>query len=252
MSAEQVDERLQRAVALVTGASSGIGDATARLLAARGIKVAAVARRRERLERLARSAPEGRILFEAADVSTEEGAARAVAFALRRFGRLDIVVNNAGVMLLGPIEGAALDDWRRMVELNLLGLMYVTQAALPHLIAARGDVVNVSSVAGRVARLGAGAYDATKFGVGAFSEALRQEMSPKGVRVTLVEPGMVETELVGHITHPATRRAMEDRIRSMRPLKPEDVATAILFAVSQPPHASVNEILLRPTDQAYP
>jgi clavulanate-9-aldehyde reductase len=239
-------------VALVTGASSGIGEATARLLARSGWRVAAVARRRERLEALARSAAGGAIAFETLDVTTEAGARGAAALALRAFGRVDAVVNNAGVMLLGPIEGADTTDWRRMVELNLLGLMLVTHAALPHVVDARGDVVNVSSVAGRVARSGAGGYNATKWGVGAFSEALRQEMSPKGVRVTVIEPGYVDTELAEHITHEPTRRATRERMSAMRPLRADDVAGAILWALSQPPHVSVNEILIRPTDQAYP
>ncbi len=244
-------EALQGRVALVTGASSGIGEAAARALAAAGAKVAAVARRRERLDALAGGGAGG-IACEPADLSTEEGARAAVAFAVRTFGRLDVLVNNAGVMLLGPIEGADVGDWRRMLQLNVLGLMLATHAALPHLVASRGDVVNVSSVAGRVARRGAGAYNASKWGVGAFSESLRQEMSPKGVRVTVVEPGLVATELADHITHEETRRATKEWMASLRPLRPEDVAAAILFAVSQPPHVSVNEILLRPTDQAYP
>ncbi len=245
-------ERLNGMVVLVTGASSGIGEATARELARHGARVAAVARRRERLDALARSAEPGRIAAEVADVSSEEGASAAIAFAVRNFGRLDAVVNNAGVMLLGPIEGADTEDWRRMVQLNVLGLMYVTHAALPHLVASKGAVVNVSSVAGRVARNGAGAYDVTKFGVGAFSESLRQEMSPRGVRVTVIAPGVVATELPDHITHAETRRNHEKWVASMRPLQAEDVAAAVLFAVSQPPHVSLNEILLRPTDQAYP
>lgn len=239
-------------VALVTGASSGIGEATARLLAGSGWKVAAVARRRDRLEALARAAADGAIAVEAQDVSTDAGARGAVALATRAFGRLDALVNNAGVMLLAPVEEADPADLRRMVELNLLGLMLVTRAAIPHLVAAQGDVVNVSSVAGRVARAGVGGYDATKFGVGAFSEALRQEMSPKRVRVTVVEPGYVDTELADHITHEASRRATRERLATTRPLHADDVARAILFALSQPPHVSVNELLMRPTDQAFP
>jgi NADP-dependent 3-hydroxy acid dehydrogenase YdfG len=245
-------DSLKGRVALVTGASSGIGEATARLLSAHGVRVAAVARRLERLEALARAAGPGRVAVAVADVAEEQGARAAVAFAVREYGRLDILVNNAGVMLLGPIEGADAEDWRRMVGLNLLGLMFVTREALPHLVAAQGDVVNVSSVAGRVARKGAGGYNATKWGVCAFSESLRQEMSPKGVRVTVVEPGLVATELADHITHAETRRATQEWIGSLRPLRAEDVAAAVLYAVSQPPHVSVNEILLRPTDQAYP
>ncbi len=247
-------ESLKGRTALVTGASSGIGEATARALAAVGASVAAVARRGERLAALAdgiRSAG-GKAVCRTADLATEAGARAAVDFAVKELGRLDIVVNNAGVMMLGPIEGADTGDWRRMMELNVLGLMYATHAALPHLVASKGDVVNVSSVAGRVARRGAGAYNASKWGVCAFSESLRQELSPKGVRVTVIEPGVVATELAEHITHAETRRNHEKWVASMRPLQAEDVARAVLYAVSQPPHVSINEILLRPTDQAYP
>lgn len=242
---------LKGRVALVTGASSGIGEATVRALAARGARVAAVARRRDRLEALARECG-GAVAYEVADVSGEDGARSAVAFAVRSFGTLDLLVNNAGVMLLGPVEGADVGEWRRMVELNLLGVMYATHAALPHLVAAKGDAVIVSSVAGRVARGGFGAYNASKFGVGAFAEALRQEMSPRGVRVTVIEPGMVATELAGHITHEPSRRALEKRMESLMPLRPEDVAAAVLYAVSQPPHVAVSEILIRPTGQVFP
>lgn len=247
-------ESLKGRAALVTGASSGIGEATARALAGAGAAVAVVARRGERLAALAEGirAAGGRAACLTADLAAEAGARAAVDFAVKELGRLDIVVNNAGVMLLGPIEAADTGDWRRMMELNVLGLMYVTHAALPHLVATRGDLVNVSSVAGRVARRGAGGYNASKWGVCAFSESLRQEMSPRGVRVTVIEPGVVATELADHITHAETRRTTKEWIASMRPLRAEDVAGAVLFAVSQPPHVSINEILLRPTDQAYP
>src|SRR5215218_7564861 len=198
--------RLDGTVALVTGASSGIGEATALALAAEGAAVAVVTRRRDRLDALARKieADGGRALAHEADV-TDEGQARgAVDAALAELGRLDVVVNNAGLMLLGPIVGADTGEWRRMVELNVLGLMFVTSAALPHLLAAAedgprqvADLVNVSSVAGRVARSGSGAYNATKWAVNAFSEALRQEVTKQHLRVTLVEPGAVGTELAG-------------------------------------------------------
>ncbi len=242
---------LKGRVALVTGASSGIGEATARALAASGARVAAVARRRDRLEALARGSG-GAIACEVADVSSEEGARGAVAFAVKAFGRLDLLVNNAGVMFLGPVEGADTGDFRRMVDLNLLGVMVATHAALPHLLAAKGDVVVVSSVAGRVARGGFAAYSASKFGVGAFAEALRQEMSPRGVRVTLVVPGLVATELADHVTHQASRRAIEERLAALTPLRPEDVAGAVLYAVSQPRHVAVGEIVIRPAGQAFP
>ena len=242
---------LKGRAALVTGASSGIGEATARALVAAGARVAAVARRRERLEALAGESG-GAIAAEAADVSTEAGARGAVDFALRTFGRLDLLVNNAGVMLLGPVDVARPDDLRRMVELNLLGVMYASQAALPHLVASRGAVVVVSSVAGKVARGGFAGYSASKFGVAAFAESLRQEMSPRGVRVTVVSPGIVAPELADHVTHEPSRRALAERVAALTPLRPEDVADAVLYAVSRPPHVAVGEIVIRPTGQPFP
>ncbi|HYQ82118.1 MAG TPA: SDR family NAD(P)-dependent oxidoreductase [Anaeromyxobacteraceae bacterium] len=242
---------LRGRVALVTGASSGIGEATARALAAAGARVAAVARRRERLETLA-GASGGAIAAEAGDVSTQAGASGAVAFAVRTFGRLDLLVSNAGVMLLGPVEEAKPDELRRMVELNLLGVMYASQAALPHLVAARGDLVVVSSVAAKAARGGFAGYGASKFGVSAYAEALRQEMSPRGVRVITVVPGLVTTELAGHVTHAPSRRAIEERMAALTPLRPEDVAEAVLWAVSRPPQVAVGEIVIRPTGQPFP
>jgi NADP-dependent 3-hydroxy acid dehydrogenase YdfG len=165
-----------------------------------------------------------------------------------------VLVNNAGVMLLGPILDAPTDEWRRMVELNLLGLLYCTHAALGHLLASaegeRGvaDIVNVSSVAGRVARLGSGVYNATKFGVGAFSESLRQEVTKRHVRVTLVEPGAVATELAGH-NRPEVREAIASNFAGVTRLEADDIAAAVLYAVTQPRHVAVNEVLIRPTEQ---
>ena len=164
-------------------------------------------------------------------------------------GGLDVLVNNAGVMLLGPIEDADTEDWRRMISTNVLGLMYMTHAALPHLLARKGDVVNVSSVAGRTARAGAGVYNASKWGVGAFSESLRQEVTSRGVRVVVVEPGAVATELTDHITHEGAREQIKGFVSQLRPLQSEDIAAAVLYAVTQPPHVAVNEVLVRPTDQ---
>ena len=198
--------RLEGTVALVTGASSGIGEATAVALAGEGATVAIAARRRDRLEQVVeRIGQDADVLVVETDI-TDEAAARAMVEAtVLEFGRLDTVVNNAGVMLLGPIVDAPVDEWRRMVELNVLGLLYTTHAALPHLLQAAereprrvADIVNVSSVAGRFARQGSGVYNATKFGVGAFSESLRQEVTRRHVRVSLIEPGATSTELVLH------------------------------------------------------
>jgi NADP-dependent 3-hydroxy acid dehydrogenase YdfG len=247
--------RLEGSVALVTGASSGIGEATALALAAEGAAVAIAARRRDRLDGLAdKINGQGRALVLETDVTDEAQVRAMVDQTVTVLGGLDVLINNAGVMLLGPILDAPTEEWRRMVELNLLGLLYCTHAALPHLLAAaegeRGvaDVVNVSSVAGRVARLNSGVYNATKWGVGAFSESLRQEVTTRHVRVSLVEPGAVATELAGH-NRPEVLSVMAANFAGVTPLQAEDIAAAVLFVVTQPRHASVNEVLVRPTEQ---
>jgi len=241
----------------VTGASSGIGEATAKSLAAQGAKVALVARRADRIERLAQEiAANGHTaLAIEADVTDQEQAIAAVERTAGDFGRLDIVVNNAGVMLLGPIHGAPTEEWDRMIDVNLKGLLYVTHAALPHLFAATADsprkvadVVNISSVAGRVVNAGAGVYNLTKHGVVAVSEALRQEASRGGVRVTIIEPGFVETELQGH-NRPEVQEALKERVSKIEPLQSHDIADAIEYAVTRPAHVSMNELLIRPTTQ---
>ncbi len=248
--------RLEGTVALITGASSGIGEATALALAGEGAAVAVAARRKDRLEALAlRIGAPDKVLVLETDVCEEDQVRRMVDETVIRFGRLDTLVNNAGVMLLGPVVNAPTEEWRRMVHLNLLGLFYGTHAALPHLLEAAdngprrvADVVNVSSVAGRVARLGNGVYSATKFGVGAFSESLRQEVTRRHVRVTIVEPGAVLTELATHL-RPEILEDMAKNFESVEMLQAEDIAHAVTFAVTQPRHASVNEILVRPTEQ---
>jgi len=247
---------LEGTVALVTGASSGIGEATAVALAEEGATVALVARRRDRLEALAeRIGGAGTALVIEADVTDPAQAEAAVARTVGELGRLDTLVNNAGVMLLGPIVGAPLEEWQRMVNLNLLGLLYCTHAALPHLLAAGeaeprqvADVVNVSSVAGRVARLNSGVYNATKHGVGAFSESLRQEVTTRHVRVTLIEPGATATELAFH-NRPEILEGMAQQFGGMEILHAEDIAEGIRYAVTQPRRVAVNEILVRPTEQ---
>ncbi|MER6813370.1 SDR family NAD(P)-dependent oxidoreductase [Spirillospora sp. NPDC000708] len=235
-------------VALVTGASSGIGEATALALSAEGAAVAAGARRADRLAALAGKAP-GEVLALDLDVTDEASVRAAVAATVDRFGGLDVLVNNAGVMFNGPVASADTADWRRMVETNLLGSMYAVHAALPHLLERRGTVVQVSSTSGRTATATAGAYAATKFGVNAFAEALRQEVTAQGVRVVLVEPGFVATELVDHIADPGHRALAREMAASMRTLQPGDIADAVVYAVGQPEHVAVNELLIRPTDQ---
>lgn len=195
-----------------------------------------------------RKAP-GEVLALDLDVTDQESVRAAVAETVERFGALDVLVNNAGGMLAGPIAGADTTEWTRMVETNLLGSMYAVHAALPHLLERKGTILQISSASGRVASAGNGVYAATKFGITAFSEALRQEVTALGVRVVVVEPGFVATELAGHITDPTMRAAARNMAASMRILQPDDIANAVVYAVTQPQHVAVNEILIRPTDQ---
>jgi len=244
---------LQGKVALITGASSGIGEATALALAAEGAQVAVAARRVDRLQSLARRIGDqgGQALPLRADVADEAQVREMVGEVQTRWQRLDILVNNAGVALVGPVERANPDDWRRMVNINLLGLMYTTRAVLP-IMKEQGEggaIVNVSSAAGRTARAGWAAYNATKWGVNGFSEALCQEVNRYKIRVTMIEPGFVETGFTEHIPDPETKKEIEEWIASMRPLQSKDIAAAILYAVTQPSYVDVNEILIRPRDE---
>jgi clavulanate-9-aldehyde reductase len=238
-------------VIAVTGASSGIGEATALACARAGATVALAARRVERIEALAEriAAEGGRAIAVRTDVGDEDQARTFIERTHAELGRLDVLVNNAGVMLLGPIENAPTEEWRRMIHANVFGVLYCTHAALPLMHAqGSGHVVNVSSVAGRVARAGSGVYNLTKFGVGAFSESLRQEGVALGVRVTLIEPGAVATELPGHNREEVLEQ-MAKRFAGVTPLSAEDIADAVLFAIGQPPNVSVNEVLVRPSGQ---
>src|SRR3954451_8291193 len=240
-------------VAAITGASSGIGEATAKALANAGAAVALGARRVDRLEALASSIDSsgGRALAIELDVTDEASANAFVAGAKSQLGGLDILVNNAGVMLLGPVEGAPTDQWRTMVNVNLFGVLYCTHAALPLMReAGGGHIVNVSSVAGRSANAGSAVYNLTKFGVGAFSEALRQEITAAGIRTTIIETGFVDTELQGHNENPAVLENMAKARESLpEVLQASDIAAGILYAVTQPQRVDVNEILIRPTGQ---
>jgi NADP-dependent 3-hydroxy acid dehydrogenase YdfG len=251
-----VTGRLDGVVALVTGASSGIGEATALALAAEGATLAVAARRRDRLEDLEeRVGNDVQTLVIETDVADEASARGMVESTVREFGRLDILVNNAGVMLLGPVLDAPVEEWERMVSLNVSALLACTHAALPHLLAAAedsprrvADLVNISSVAGRVPRLGSGVYNLTKHGIGAFSESLRQEVTGRHVRVSLVEPGAVSTELASHVRD-SVRETLMQRLAGVERLHASDIADAVSFIVTRPRHMAVNEILIRPTEQ---
>jgi NADP-dependent 3-hydroxy acid dehydrogenase YdfG len=250
-------DRLDGTVALVTGASSGIGEASALALAEQGATVALAARRTDRLEALAAKIRDrgGSALVLAVDVTDEEQVRAMVERTVSELGRLDTLVNNAGVMLLGPAADAPLTEWQRMVQLNVTGLMTCAHAALPHLLRAAqdtprqvADMVNISSVAGRVARSGSGVYNATKFAVGAFSESLRQEFAKQHVRVSLVEPGAVETELASH-NRPEMMESINQRFANVERLQSEDIADVISYIVTRPRRMAVNEVLVRPTEQ---
>ena len=251
-------ERLDGTVALVTGASSGIGEATALVLAEHGASVALAARRGDRLAALSAKIREsgGSTLVLDVDLTDEQQARDAVERTVAELGRLDTLVNNAGVMLLGPAVGAPIEEWQRMLQINLSGLLYCAHAALPHLLRAAengprrvADMVNVSSVAGRVARAGSAVYNATKHGVGAFSEALRQEVTGRHVRVSLIEPGAVATELAGH-NRPEILATIRQQFGDAERLEAADIADAVHYIVSRPRRMAVNEMLVRPTEQS--
>ncbi|KHN91241.1 oxidoreductase [Pectobacterium actinidiae] len=250
--------KLNGTVALVTGASSGIGHATALVLAAQGASVALVARRQERLEALVRQIEEvgGTAFAIPADITDRGQAEAAVQQVIDRFGHLDILVNNAGLMLLGPIVGADPDEWERMIAINQKGLLYMTHAALPHLLEAAengprrvADIVNISSIAGRVAWANYGVYNMTKFGVNGFTESLRQEITKKHVRVGVLEPGGVNTELGSHNSGPM-RESIDTFYKTTEVLQSEDIAEGVAYMVTRPRHTSVSELWIMPTDQA--
>ena len=236
----------------ITGASSGIGEAIALAAAEAGAAVALAARREDRIAELAKRICDdgGRAVALPTDVSDERQARAFVEHAYEQLGGLDGLINNAGVMLLGPIPGAPTDEWRRMIDVNLYGVLYCTHAALPVMLQGDGprDIVNVSSVAGRVARAGSGVYNLTKWGVNAFSEALRQEVTEQGIRITVVEPGAVATELPGH-NRPEIQEVMQNAFKGITPLEAGDIARAVVYVLSQPPNVAINEVLIRPTSQ---
>jgi clavulanate-9-aldehyde reducatase len=244
---------IQDKVVAITGASSGIGEATALACVKAGAKVALGARRRDRIDELAQRirSDGGEAVAIETDVTDEASARAFVEGAREQLGGLHGLVNNAGVMLLGPVEGADTDQWRTMVQVNCLGLLYCTHAALPVMREeGAGHIVNVSSVAGRVASLGSAVYNLTKWGVVGFSEGLRQEALHANVRITIIEPGFVETELQGHNEgSPIVMEAMGKMREQIDPLQAPDIADAIAFALTRPQHVAINEVLIRPTKQ---
>ncbi|MEU1446559.1 SDR family NAD(P)-dependent oxidoreductase [Streptomyces mirabilis] len=251
--------KLTGTVALVTGASSGIGAATARRLAEDGASVALVARRKARLDGVAAEIEKagGTALVVEADITDRTQAEAAVQQAVEHFGRLDTLVNNAGLMLLGPVVGADVDEWERMLAVNVQGLLHTTHAALPHLLKAAetgprkvADIVNISSIAGRVAWNGYGVYNLTKFGVNGFTESLRQEVTQRHVRVGVLEPGGVDTDLGSH-NNPEIQGAMITPFyETTEVLTPDDIADGVAYMVTRPRHASIGELWIMPTDQA--
>ncbi|MDH6292793.1 SDR family NAD(P)-dependent oxidoreductase [Rhodococcus opacus] len=251
--------KLTGTVALVTGASSGIGADTARQLADQGAAVALVARRKDRLHALADEITEagGTALAVEADITDRDQAETAVRQTIERFGRLDILVNNAGLMLLGPVVGADPQEWERMIAVNVQGLLHTTHAALPHLLKAAeegprqvADIVNISSTAGRKASANYGVYNLTKFGVNGFTESLRQELTRQHVRVGVLEPGAVQTELLSHNTDAIQEDLLEPFNRAHERLVADDIADGVTFMVTRPRHAAVAEMLVLPTEQS--
>jgi NADP-dependent 3-hydroxy acid dehydrogenase YdfG len=234
-------------VAVITGASSGIGEATARALAADGYRVALLARRTDRIQALADELGERAIAIEA-DVTDRDSLVAAARRVEKELGGADVLVNSAGVMLLGPFTSDQRAEQRQTIEVNLLGAMSATEVFLDQLRDGGGDLVNISSVAGRVAHTGGAAYHASKWGLNGWSEALRQELQPD-VRVIVVEPGAVATELPDHITHDETKQGV-DAFYESTAISAEDIAEVIAFAVSRPRGVSLNEILVRPTAQS--
>jgi NADP-dependent 3-hydroxy acid dehydrogenase YdfG len=237
----------ERKVAVITGASSGIGEATARALVGAGYRVGLLARRADRISALAAELGDDALAIEA-DVTDRNSLVAAAEGVQSELGGADILVNNAGLMLLGPFSSDQRDDYRRMVETNLLGAITTTEVFLDQLRDGGGDLINISSVAGRTARPANGVYAATKWGINGWSESLRQELQPD-IRVTVIEPGAVATELTSHITHEETRKATEAFVQELA-IRPEDIADVIVFAVSRPRRMTLNEILVRPTGQA--
>ncbi|WP_030166868.1 MULTISPECIES: SDR family NAD(P)-dependent oxidoreductase [Actinomycetes] len=251
-----MSSKLAGTVAVVTGASSGIGRSTAVELARRGASVVAVARRRDRLDELVAEIEQagGTALAAAADITVRAEAESVVTATIAQYGRLDVLVNNAGLMILGDVEDSDPDDWDQMISVNQRGLLHMTKASLPHLKkAAQGprevaDIVNISSVAGRSAHSTMGVYNMTKFGVNGFTEALRQELAASHVRVGVLEPGKVATELDSH-NNEEILDYIGANFSGFRMLDPDDIADGVAYMTTRPAHTAIGELWIMPTEQ---
>jgi NADP-dependent 3-hydroxy acid dehydrogenase YdfG len=245
-------ENIDGKVVVITGASSGIGEATARLLASKGAPVALGARRRERLDSLVNEIEKsgGKAVAYRTDVTRREEVEALVEGAVATFGRVDVMVNNAGIMPLSPLDRLDVDDWDRMIDVNIKGVLYGVAAVLPLMERQKsGHVINISSVAGHKVRADSTVYSATKHAVRVISEGLRQAVKPYNIRSTIISPGAVATELPNSITDPAIKQRVSETYKIA--ISPEAVARAIAYAIGEPPDVDINEILVRPTAQEW-
>lgn len=247
-----MDNNIQNKVVVITGASSGLGEATARHLSALGATVVLGARRMDRIKALANDlvGGDGKALAVQTDVTNREQVVALIDAAMAKYGRIDVMLNNAGLMPHSPLDRLKVDDWDRMVDVNIKGVLYGIAAVLPHMIAQKsGHIINVSSVAGHKVRTGSTVYSATKHAVRIISEGLRQEVNAYGLRTTIISPGAVATELPDSITEPD----VAENVRKFYDIaiSPTAFARAVAYAVSQPDDVDINEILFRPTQQEY-
>jgi NADP-dependent 3-hydroxy acid dehydrogenase YdfG len=246
-----MNNNIQGKIVVITGASSGLGEATARVLSAQGASVALGARRADRLKSLADelASKGGKALAVTTDVTDHNQVKKLVDAAVQKFGRIDVIINNAGLMPQSPLERLKIDEWDRMIDVNIKGVLYGIAAALPYMIKQKaGHIINVSSVAGHKIRPGATVYAATKHAVRALSEGLRQEVKPYNIRTTVISPGAITTELPNTVTDPATAERINKFYEEVA-IPPDSFAQAVVFAMSQPENVDVNEILFRPTRQ---
>ena len=246
-----MNNNIEGKVVVITGASSGLGEATARLLSAKGAIVVLGARREDRIQALADelTGNGGKALALATDVTHCDQVKALVDAAVQTYGRIDVMINNAGLMPLSPIERLRIDEWDRMIDVNIKGVLYGIAAALPHMKQQKaGHIINVSSVAGHKVRPGNAVYAATKHAVRALSEGLRMEVKPYNIRTTVISPGAVATELASHITESDVAESTRKFVAEVA-IPADSFARAVVFAMSQPEDVDINEILFRPTRQ---